>query len=501
MVENNYNISEKYKRIYQGILKWKANNYNGLFQYTERIDIPLVVNEVIQHVSLQSENPYICIVVPNISIKSSIKKVDFNSNITVDTFDDFKSKISKNCKKDELFYCNTFIVLDCVNDVYIKSKAYSKIFKKVSANRNLYITTKKISIDILSELSKNNINVIDIITKAQAIENGYISPNVIYNVGIEFTQKEKEIYTQLTEQISSMLSVFKGKAKMMNIEFKRVTKCKIDMVENDMKLIEACHKGINYVNDLNDKVTHLHSEMVRNMLADIMGWKADLDLSNDYNKQVDMYWNPNNILTRTKAFSDAIDKRIELYNDNINKREVIKYITSNIKGKGIILNKSKSLIDFIEGLDKCMSWYKNIPSRICYDFDGKPYEYSSGTKKGQPKVFGSIGIKKECVKHLEHGDVSIIGTDTIANKDFDIEGLNVLVCTSPYCNPFNTISDLKLQQPYINKVSLIIWLYMQDFAVNSQDYKVSKEKEKLIESQSKFHIDTIWTNSIKDVKF
>ena len=48
-----YDISEKYKRIYQGILKWKQAGYKGLFQYTERIDIPLVISEVIQHVANQ----------------------------------------------------------------------------------------------------------------------------------------------------------------------------------------------------------------------------------------------------------------------------------------------------------------------------------------------------------------------------------------------------------------------------------------------------------------
>ena len=32
-----YDISEKYKRIYQGILKWKQAGYKGLFQYTEPV--------------------------------------------------------------------------------------------------------------------------------------------------------------------------------------------------------------------------------------------------------------------------------------------------------------------------------------------------------------------------------------------------------------------------------------------------------------------------------
>lgn len=84
---------------------------------------------------------------------------------------------------------------------------------------------------------------------------------------------------------------------------------------------------------------------------------------------------------------------------------------------------------------------------------------------------------------------------------FDVEGLTTIICTSPYCNPFKTISDKKEEQLYMNKPTIIIWLYMQDFALNSDDYRTSKEKEKLIDAQSKFTTDIVWTNGIKDVKF
>ncbi len=99
------------------------------------------------------------------------------------------------------------------------------------------------------------------------------SPYVcIYNVGIEFTSEEKELYKQLTEQISFMLSIFK--AKMVNYEFRKFTHLRMDMVKIDMALIKACHMGVNYVNNLTDKVEHIHSETVRNMVAEVMGLES-----------------------------------------------------------------------------------------------------------------------------------------------------------------------------------------------------------------------------------
>lgn len=500
-----YNISEKYKRIYQGILKWKQAGYKGLFQYTERIDIPLVISEVIQHINLQQYESdveaYAHIVVPNNTFKDVLRKQVTSHSIIIEDVASFIQRITTNYKGKDLLYCDTFIMLDCTNSIYHDKDTYFKKMKKVAADRFLFVTTKKIPENMLKAFTSLGIPVVDIITKGVALKEGWISPYVIYNVGIDFTNEEKELYKQLTEQISSMLSIFKGKAKMVNYEFKKFTHLRMDMVEDDMALIKACHQGVNYVNNLTDKVEHIHSETVRSMVAEIMGWKKDIDLSNDYNKQVEMYWNPDNILTRTKAFTDAIEKRLELYNNNLNKREAIAAIIKNIKGKGLVLSKTRSITNYVETLDHCMCWYKGISSRICYDFQGNPYLYASGAKKGEPKVFGETGIRKECLKHLEHGDVSIIATDEIANSVFDVDELTTIICTSPYCKPFKTISDDKIERPYINKPILIIWLYMRDFTLNSDDYKTSKEKEKLVDAQRSFTTDIVWANSIKDVKF
>ena len=214
-----YNISEKYKRIYQGILKWKQAGYKGLFQYTERIDIPLVISEVIQHINLQQYESdveaYVHIVVSNNSIKDALRKYITSSSIIIEDANSFIQRITTKYKGKELLYCDTFIMLDCTNSVYHDKDTYFKKMKKVAADRFLFVTTKKIPENMLKAFTYLGIPVVDIITKGVALEEGWISPYVIYNVGIDFTNEEKELYKQLTEQISSMLSIFKGKAKMV----------------------------------------------------------------------------------------------------------------------------------------------------------------------------------------------------------------------------------------------------------------------------------------------
>lgn len=214
-----YNISEKYKRIYQGILKWKQAGYKGLFQYTERIDIPLVISEVIQHVNLQQYESdveaYVHIVVSNNSIKDALRKYVTSSSIIIEDANSFIQRITTKYKGKELLYCDTFIMLDCTNSVYHDKDTYFKKMKKVAADRFLFVTTKKIPENMLKAFTSLGIPVVDIITKGVALKEGWISPYVIYNVGIDFTNEEKELYKQLTEQISSMLSILKVKLRWL----------------------------------------------------------------------------------------------------------------------------------------------------------------------------------------------------------------------------------------------------------------------------------------------
>ena len=110
-----YNISEKYKRIYQGILKWKQAGYKGLFQYTERIDIPLVINEVIQHVNLQQYESdveaYVHIVVSNNSIKDALRKYITSSSIIIEDANSFIQRITTKYKgKDIVIHLLCLIV-------------------------------------------------------------------------------------------------------------------------------------------------------------------------------------------------------------------------------------------------------------------------------------------------------------------------------------------------------------------------------------------------------
>lgn len=126
-----YDISEKYKRIYQGILKWKQAGYKGLFQYTERIDIPLVISEVIQHVANQVEaDPYVHIVVPDIKTKDSLRKRIVHIGVVIDLLKDFIDRITKTCKGKDMLYADTFVMLDCTNEAYHKDDTYFKKLKK-----------------------------------------------------------------------------------------------------------------------------------------------------------------------------------------------------------------------------------------------------------------------------------------------------------------------------------------------------------------------------------
>ncbi|MBD5584378.1 MAG: hypothetical protein HDQ88_04800 [Clostridia bacterium] len=497
-MEKEYDIASRYRRIYEGIKKWQQIGYKGIFQYTERMNLPTILSSVIEHNDVTIQEPFTIIVVPNLALKDTIRKVTTGQGkikvLYIQDYIDLHKKFNG-------ISCSCLIIIDVTNNSYYTNKQFVTAWSKTKCDRLLGITSKSITPISKERFAKLAFPIIDVITKQEALDNGWISPTVIYNVGLEFTSEEKNVYRSLTENITNTISIFKGKTKMINHDFKKLTKCSTDLIADDFALITACARGLNWVNNLTDKAEHIHSELVRNMLANIMGWKEDLDLSNDYNKQLDMYWKPDNIKARAESFIEAVAKRQALYSNNKSKRAAIDYIVEHLNTKAIVLNQDTNIADYIETIPECMCYYKNMNSRMCYDENGVPYKYGSGAKKGDPKLFGPIGIKKECIKNFTGDRCKVIATNEVAHSDFDIAGLNLIVCTAPYCKPFYTVGDNKNQSPYINKVSVIIWLYMQDFVLDSDEYKTSKEKEKLINSQESAKCDIVWVNSLADVKF
>lgn len=500
-----YDISAKFSRIYAGIVKWKQSDYSGLIQYTEAIDIPTVVECFCQHIynnytGVPVGMPYIIIVVPNLIDKDIYKARDFQFGTNIISQSEFLDLV-KDFKGNNKLKTEAIIFVDATNPVYRTfAGVYSKL-NKVDSKKYLAITTKTLTPDTQSLFKKLSLPTIDVITRKDAEEHNLLPSYIVYNLGIEFTPSEKKIYLELTEQITMMIKIFKGKAEMVNNTFRSFTHTSKTLIADDFKLIRACYQGTLFINDLNDKPEHISSDTICGMLAEIMGWKKDMPLDNDFNKQVDMYWNPVNIKARAKSFDNAVKKRLALYTNNENKRKaIVALINKCDKGKTLILNENNELNDYIETLNGCMCYYKSMPSRICYNEEGKPILYKSGAKKGEPKVFGELGIRKQCVDNFVANRVNCISTSAIASNVFDVAGLNTIICTAPSCNPFETITDDKKLQSYINKVKQIIFVYMRDFEVNNDEFKLSKEREKLINYQTNYSTVINWVNVIDSIK-
>lgn len=496
-----YNISNKFRRFNEGISKWRENNYKGLFQYTEKLNIPSFVECVLEHIKLKEQVIYNIIIVPDNNIKSALNDFMVLYNSEILTIDKFIKFIKQSTKNNDKFYCTSIICLDCTNNLYHDNNSFWEAFRLVETKFELFITSKRIKDKASINFNKFDIKVIDVITKETAEVNGWLPNYVIYNVGLDFDYEEKRVYTDLTENINNTIRIFKNKAERINYLFKQETGLSIELVDNDFDLIKACKLGKQYTANITEKPVHVHSEVIRNMLASIMGWSKDLDLSNDYNKQLDMYWNPDNILSRVESYLNSVDKRISLYGNNKSKRSAVDYIISKIKSKAIILSNDNDFIEYVGSKENCMPYYKNIPSRSLLDDEGNPYTYKKGMKKGENKVFGEIGILKEAIRKYSEDKINVIATKEIANSEFDLQGLEYIICTYPHAKPFETINDNKIFVPYINKAKVIIWLYMKDFEVNNEDFKESKDKTKLIDMQKNITTDIIWLNDVESIKF
>lgn len=96
-------------------------------------------------------------------------------------------------------------------------------------------------------------------------------------------------------------------------------------IYDDMDLMYAMFSGIK-VKTGPGKYMLLKSEVIRNELANTMGWKIDMDMDDERNKEINKYYHPSNLHESAKIFNAIIRDRNNLIINSRNKIEMVMQI-------------------------------------------------------------------------------------------------------------------------------------------------------------------------------
>ena len=332
--------------------------------------------------------------------------------------------------------------------------------------------------------------IVDTITEEEAIANGWISEYIEYNVPIELNDNEKVKYIKYSEFITETLELFKGKSKLLN--------GKTQLVKDDFDLIMSCYTGIR---PKNNNIKYIHGDIIRQALATIMGWNKDLDLSNSYNRERDLYWSPSNIYERCKQFKQFMSSRNEILINNSNKLNAIVDIIRMNDVPTIIFNESTEFVNKVADRLGILAipYHSNIKSRPMLDENNNIIR----SKNGKPKMFGATRLKRMAIEGMQSGRYKYLVTAKALDEGLDLPILEQVIITGGSENPIQQLQrsarGKTLDNNNKNKFTRIFNLYVDDFNDIIGINVKSRDKAKLINRQSKYTHSVKWINKLSDL--
>lgn len=334
--------------------------------------------------------------------------------------------------------------------------------------------------------------VIKRITKVDVVTHGINESTIEYNLPAVMNDNDKIMYNDYNKFIKDTIDLFGAFDTVLN-----------------------CYHG--------DSRNGVSADYFRNQLAMDKGWSSDLDLSNEYYRSIDRYYNPNNLYERAKTFSDVIKSRQQLLSDNsakidviiellknnkdkkvliINKRsdfarEVCNAINANIKGvklkqdlvKANLFSDTRQLTgDAFVNNAVCVEYHSDVESRPLLDPDTGDYvRIKSGKNAGSIKQFGATSLNKIANARFDDGYHNIISSVSAIPKEGTFE-IDFIIITSPECNTLNQIQYRVALLKFKENVK-IVNIYLKD----------TREHNKLQESQALTTNKIIEVDDVKSV--
>lgn len=485
------------RRQDESVEKWRNAGGKGTLNLTMRFGKTRVASKIIDKMFQKNPDYHVLAIAPNdITYKNLFYNLEPDREckgwIQVKTSHQLINYTQDARLKGELPFKVDLLILDEVHKL-LSPEALLAI-KSVEYKYILALTGSKLNNKQIEILESLNAPIVDTITECEAIVNKWVAPSLEYNLAVQLDEHDKIRYAKYSESISETLEVFKGLHKQVNQLFKS------NVFDSDFNLVLSAFTGIHY-KDKNGIKTFIKPTILRNMLADIMGWSRDMPLDNEYNKRIAKYWNPDNIFERAKKFKDFVKQRNEILIHNRPKINAVLEILRYNDVSTICFNESIAMVDDLaehfptDGIP----YHSNIESRyVINPATGHYYTY----KNGNPKYMGKESLKKLAIAGMKSGVYKYLFTAQSLNEGLTIENIEQIITTGGSCNTMTYEQrvargkTLNIANP--EKVCIIINIYIDDFKIGEKEVK-SRDKQKLILRQQSSENIPIWVNSVSEI--
>ena len=403
---------KKLERQEEGVYKWtnsskygSPKNCLGTLNYTMGFGKTYTAILIIRYLIKNRSNNHFVIVVPSENLKIQWDKVIANSFTKKDQLIIEVFTVSWVIRQDSFIRTHT-LILDEIHEY--TSEKYIKVLNGALIGKDevLGLTGTATDNAAVMNILKEFCPVIDVVSERDAIESGYISNFVEYNIPIILTGEEQIEYDRLSQIVTDNMSKFGN---------------------GGLSLANKCLGGGKHTNGkVYTGIQFAFGWAAHN------GWHNKLDTQNNpVDAKIDNLWNPHKIIGYSKALINAVRQRRNILYSCTNKVNLTLELTRKFNDvKTIIFSESTTFADKVGQLIN-----EDIPnSAVVYHSQLKPMMMPSD-KTGKLIKYGSKRLKERSMDRIRKGLSRILVTSRSLDRGLDIEDIRLGITSSGTQNP------------------------------------------------------------------
>lgn len=217
---------------------------------------------------------------------------------------------------------------------------------------------------------------------------------------------------------------------------------------------------------LGNSVTNCSSMMICDAIARTNGWDNHLDMSSEFNRDIDRLYSPSAIKERADSIYNIVRERsTKLASSKDKLSNILDIVNSNSDKNILIINKygefANLVTDYLNdksGKRICANCHDKVDNVPAVDDYGNPILIKSGSKKGQPKLLGVIAQKKLAQKLMNTHKINVISCGASPDKSLDVD-IDLVIITSPLCDTIESYFYRLSKVHFSNEVLLYTLFY------------------------------------------
>lgn len=217
---------------------------------------------------------------------------------------------------------------------------------------------------------------------------------------------------------------------------------------------------------LGNSATNCSSMMICDAIARTNGWDNHLDMSSQFNRDIDKLYSPAAIKERADSIYNIVRERsTKLASSKDKLSNILDIVNDNSDKNILIINKygefANIVTDYLNdksGKRICANCHDKVDNVPAVDDYGNPILVKSGAKKGQPKLLGVIAQKKLAQKLMNTHKINVISCGASPDKSLDVD-IDLVIITSPLCDTIESYFYRLSKVHFSNEVLLYTLFY------------------------------------------